>query len=492
MATIKDYNSQETPPNPIDTSSEAKARAGAGMHALGNTLTAAGETIQKYQDLQQGSKLTIQSGALHAKLTNEWEQMRTTQDITDPDVVKKFNDHVNDEVSKLSDNINSPNIRRHAAEIQGTIRDQFSVKTNTDHTTAVGALAVQAIEYGTNSLSASAASDDTAYEATRQLVHPMAVMTGVATNKVPEVELHLGKELAKASVIGMIGRGHTDQAREDIESGRFDKDLDTTEKSALLTKVKTAEDALRADERYRLEKHKQDIKDTSDAAEQEYHEMFADPDYVKSEHQAEYNTDKRLTPEAQERLTHYQNSVADRIKRQGEPQPQEQPGLVAKFMDRLERGTLTDNQLLDGLKDGDGLSVDNYKFLYGRLHTRGPQAAGENRLITAVLDNIRLNVVGPKPSFMQADPMTPDQSRDRTAAEAYLFSRIKGLSGQALLDALTPGSKTEVLTPAVMAQFALHTKKNRSTLGEIKAEAGGAPAKPAAPTKSLADFLKGQ
>lgn len=244
MAAIKDYTSQETPANPIDTSSEARARAGAGMHALGEGLTGAGaafDTVQKFNDLQEGSKKTIQVGALQAKQQNDLELFRTTGNMADPEAIKAFLADREDEISKLADDVHSPTIRRHTAEMQQIMRDRLSTQTFADHQKAVGAMAVESIDYAQKSLSHASAADGGAYEANRDLIHVMVAMSGVAPNLAPKAEIELGKNVAGASIDGMIDRKEFDIARSDIESGRYDQDFNANEKMTWSRKIDSAE-----------------------------------------------------------------------------------------------------------------------------------------------------------------------------------------------------------------------------------------------------------
>lgn len=264
MAKLPIYNSTETPAQP----SESGAPRSGIYQGLASGLHTAGEAVQRYNEQQETTKLAVDASALHAKLTNEWEDLKVNGDITDPETVAKFNDSAAQQVDALSDNIGSRTVQNHAAMISQDIKSSFSMKTLADHSTAVGQRAVTNLETSENSLSASVYSDPHSLDETVRMAGLFVGMSGVPSNKQPELVAKMTKHLALSAVDGTIDGGNPQTALSDLARGRYDRFLTGEEKSAAVAKANSAIDALDRDARAAAAAARQKIKDDAGVAAQ--------------------------------------------------------------------------------------------------------------------------------------------------------------------------------------------------------------------------------
>lgn len=269
MAAIKDYTTQAGISGPISSAEEAGAAASGVYAGIASGLHSVGDAVLRYNEQRESSKLAVDASALHAKLTNEWEDLKTNGDITDPETVQKFNDHVAEETGKLSNDIGSTAIQNHAAEVQGTIAAGFKIKTLADHSTAVGAQAVTNIDTMVKNYSSSVYMDPHSLDETARLVGFSVAASGVPQNKVPELTLKATRVVATSAVDGMIENGNPQKALEELASGSYDKYFDGPQKTALVAKANTAIHAQAADERAAESEARRQEKDVAQKASQD-------------------------------------------------------------------------------------------------------------------------------------------------------------------------------------------------------------------------------
>lgn len=248
MAKIPDYQSTETF-TPHSNAADAGAIASGIYEGIGSGLHAAGEALTRFSEQQETSQLAVKASALHATLTNEWEDLKTNGNITDPETVQKFNEHVAEATGQLLDGVSSPAVRNHAAEVTQTIQSGFTMKTVVDHSTAVGAQAVTNLDTMIKNYSSSVYMDPQSLDETAALIGFSVAASGIPQNKVPELALKARNIVAKSAVEGMIENGNPQKALEELAKGSYDKYFDGPEKTALASKANQAIKAQEADER---------------------------------------------------------------------------------------------------------------------------------------------------------------------------------------------------------------------------------------------------
>lgn len=269
MATIRQYTSDLSPGAPQDSSAAAGEAAGAVYQGIASGLHSVGEAVTRYNEMRESSQLSVNASSLHAKLTNEWEDLKTNGNIADPEVVQKFNDHVAEETAKLSDNIGSPSVHGHAADLQGTIAAGFKVKTLSDHSTAVGAQAITNIDTMVKNYASSVYMDPHSLDETARLIGFSIAGSGIPQNKVPELTLKATNHVAQSAVDGMIENGNPQKALEELAKGSYDKYFDGPQKMALVAKANSAIRAQAADERAAEAEQRRQAKDEAGKASQD-------------------------------------------------------------------------------------------------------------------------------------------------------------------------------------------------------------------------------
>lgn len=309
MANIPEYTSRETPGSQLGGANSAGEIAGGVYEGLASGLHSIGEAVQRHGEQQESSKFASDHSALTAIATNAWEDIKKNQDASDPAVRQKFLEDYGEKVDAFTDNITSSAVRAHAEDAIARTKAHFSVTTLSDQSAAAGAQAVQRINDVQNNGAATAYIDPTYYDGAGNVTSMYVAASGLPQNEVPKATVRINKEIAKSTVDGMLDRGDTANARKDIESGRFDKDLDGTEKAALLRKVVVAEDAYTKAQKDQREEITRQKKDTSEAKQHDYLGALADPtlDPVKWTHAV--LTDKDLSDTAIDSLIRMKDAM---------------------------------------------------------------------------------------------------------------------------------------------------------------------------------------
>lgn len=448
MAAIKDYTTQEGISGPISSASEA-GEAASGVYAgLASGLHSVGEAVLRFNEQQESSKLSVAASAAHAKLTNEWEDLKTNGDITDPETVAKFNDHVAEVTSQLSSDIGSPSVANHAADLQGTINAGFKVKTLTDHATAVGAQAVTNIDTMVKNYSSSVYMDPHSLDETARLVGFSIAGSGIPQNKVPELTLKATKVVAQSAVEGMIENGSPQKALEELARGSYDKYLDGPEKTALVSKANSAVRAQNADERAAEAEARRQEKELAQKASNDIIGKMPvdDKGHVQVYPGAMQEALKIKDSETQRATTDFLRSVQSAAEHQTPPvsDPQTYDNLRQRIFDpNLSRTKPVDqNELMRAVADGK-LDDKDFNFLRNGLSGADDPATKQynsdvQRVLTgyksAITDSslIKVNQFGDQ-RYMEfsrdvsdyaAATFKRDGAGAKNAVEAYARSRV--------------------------------------------------------------------
>ena len=381
MAAIKEYTSQETPGNPISSASEVGYTAGATMRNLGGALQTGGKAFADFQEHREISNGNVQASALHAKLSNEAEELKTSGKIVDPEEVVKFQQHVDDETSRLLDNVSSPTARLHLNELGQTIRSGFSTRLAIDHQQAYGIQANANLEASKNFLSNSAREDPSSIEELWKMADFMAAGSGVSQEQVPKLSNMIKKEIGKAAIDGMIQNGNAEGAQVMIAAGRFDDIWDSSEKQAQVHEIDAAVKGQRTIDNVAREEKARQAKAASDTKFHSYMSQIYDKDFDPQAWKKQIVSDPELEKSAAPELIRILNedTAARRAQGTAERVSQERAATEADktigsaVMGRIMAPPGTPNRITD-IKDiyaevSNGLSVARANQLATSLNT---------------------------------------------------------------------------------------------------------------------------
>lgn len=111
MGNIKEYTRQVGAPGPIETRRPSAEDFGAatfqGQENFGRAVTNVGEMLQKREEQSELSQLQVKVSEINAKHTIKWEETLKTADPNDKEVVTKFNEEFENELSAVTENINT-------------------------------------------------------------------------------------------------------------------------------------------------------------------------------------------------------------------------------------------------------------------------------------------------------------------------------------------------------------------------------------------------
>lgn len=486
MARIQEYVSDEH--LGVANNAEAAGQAASGVYSgIASGLHSVGDAVLRFNQQQESSKLAVSASALHAQLTNEWEDLKVNGDITDPEQVQKFNDAAAERIDKLSDDIGSPAIRAHAAEVAQTLKSGFSIKTLADHATAVGDQAVTNLETMTNNYSASVYADPSSLDETAKLVGFSVAASGVPQNKVPELTVKITKKVATSAVDGMILNGNPQKALENLASGAYDKYFDGPEKAALVAKANTAIHAQQADARAAEVEARRKAKEEAGAISQKiienmpvdanghmriYPGAFQDAQKIADPEQQRATLDfLKSTQAAQERPTpkasdpHTYQDLRERIFAPGIPK---RPVTQQELMQAAAHGLLdpTDfNYLRHGLAGDDDPATKQFHTDVQRVLTGYKAGVTDSSLI-------KVNQYG--------DQRYSEFQRDLSAYAETVRSQLNAID------------KVEAYARAILPRYQRTTDQNTdATTARVDAPLPALlPAKMRMPGESIADYTK--
>lgn len=337
MPRIPTYTSNENPALGDFGGAEAARINGAGVYgAIGEGLTKAGEVIRRWNEHKENSKLGADASALHAGLTNQWEELKRSADVTDPAVVQKFHDDADDAIGKLGDDIGSTTVKDRYTDIAATLRAAFSIKTASDVATAEGEQAVANAKHIMDNFSNAVAQDPHSLDETLALDKFMLNGLGLSHKQSADLHQAHGNEFAKAAIYGLAERGNTTKARELLNSEDLNDYLDASQKETLTSHLDTVDRVAKAATRADAEEQRRQEHDTAEQLANQIAVSRVDPK----------TGEERVTPEYFQDLARYsllpgaQTGTVDALQAAGErimkkTAGESDPSTVHDFLNRV-------------------------------------------------------------------------------------------------------------------------------------------------------------
>lgn len=258
MARIREYNSQVSP-SAIDRPNLGPEAFGAGsarnIQRLGQVVQGVGQAIEKYQVNSDISEATKELANIQKEYTAKWQSLAHNSDGSDDSLAENFMTELEERVSQVGGNLKTQKGREffNDSSIQMTNRlGGIALETQAK---LRGERAKQNFIETTNSLTSSAFSDPTSFQANLEL-NAQALDAMVESGALPrsaanELKQKSENEIAMSAMRGLI-ETNPSIAEQEINSSRWDKYLDGANKKTLSGELRVKNRADRV-EQSRLE-----------------------------------------------------------------------------------------------------------------------------------------------------------------------------------------------------------------------------------------------
>lgn len=263
MPNIRTYDQQVNAPTPNEGGmrnvATAEEAAGGFTAGIAEGLGAFGSKISAYQEQNETSKLSANLAITQANLTNKWNDTIKNADPNDPEVAKNFlENEVGPALDKAGEGLGTAGARDMYARARAGMQANFIVKAHSDQAELAGVAAVQNYVTAKNQLTSSTLADPTSFEANMTLGNLVIDgMKDIPIDKRLELKTGLAKEQANAKIIG-IANNNPAEAEKELNSGKYDKFMDSADKTTLANHIRALADAQKAaDNAARVEQTRQ-------------------------------------------------------------------------------------------------------------------------------------------------------------------------------------------------------------------------------------------
>ncbi len=263
MPNIRVYDQQVDAPHANmsgmrNAAAEGEAAGGFGM-GVAEGLGVMGQKISQAQEQNETSKLSANLATTQANLTNKWNDTIKNADPNDPEVAKNFlENEVAPALDKAGEGLGTAGARNMYAQARAQVQSHFMIKAHSDQAELAGVAAVQNYVTAKNQLTSSTLSDPTSFEANMSLGNLVIDgMKDIPVDKRLELKTGLAKEQANAKIIG-IANNNPAEAEKELNSGKYDKYMDSADKTTLANHIRSLADAQKAaDNAARVEQTRQ-------------------------------------------------------------------------------------------------------------------------------------------------------------------------------------------------------------------------------------------
>lgn len=250
MPQIKPYQIQTQVANVPDVPVASAAQfgsSGEGMKSLADAGFQLAGIIQKRQEQSEVSDIHVALSKTQADWTNQFHTQLQDGSLNTEQFTKDFNEYIDKQGENVSTRAGKMYFQQASAQLKGHFLEQAAM----GQAELAGAKAKDNYMQSLGNGSSTLLNDPSSFEMTNQMqnqgVDNLVSTGGLPAKAAAELKLHSTTELAKSAVRGWI-KLNPDDAKEQLDSGKWDKYVDGDLKHQLLgeadqaTRARTVED----------------------------------------------------------------------------------------------------------------------------------------------------------------------------------------------------------------------------------------------------------
>lgn len=250
MPQIKPYNVQTSAGNVPDVrvASNASFEAtGEAVQRLGDAVSQTGQILQRRKEQQEISDIHVKMSQAQSDFTQEFQDQLQKGTLNTEEFSKNLSDHTDE----LSDEVGTRAGRLYFNQASAALKAHFLDKVAVGQAEIAGKTAVNNYTKTLNNNSSTLINDPSSFEMIRD-AQAEGIKNLVATGGLPaeaagKLQTQGEVELGKSALRGWIKLNPQD-AKDQLDSGKWDKYFDGDVKHQLYGEIKTAESAERAED----------------------------------------------------------------------------------------------------------------------------------------------------------------------------------------------------------------------------------------------------
>jgi hypothetical protein len=254
MPNIRTYDQQIDAPHAnmggMQDPVAAAQSASVGLKTSAKFLEEGSQRLGVIQEQNETSKLSANLAITQANLTNKWQDTIKNADPNDPEVAKNFMENeVGPALDKVGEGLGTTGARDMYARARAGVQASFMVKAHSDQAELAGVAAVQNYVTAKNQLTSATLVDPTSLD-TNMMLGNLVIdgLKNIPVEKRLELKTGLAKEQANAHIVG-IANNDPAAAQKELDSGKFDKFMDSADKTALQSHITALADAKKSADR---------------------------------------------------------------------------------------------------------------------------------------------------------------------------------------------------------------------------------------------------
>ena len=440
MPVIKPFTARTDVPGPQQIRLQRPdVSEGRALQQLGQTVSTKGRILERREEQREVSRLSAEMAQAQSELSIEFENTMRSHAPGDPPLVEVFSDKVNERLERIRENVSTEGGRNFFNRSSAGINSHFLKSSFQGQFELAAAEAKQNYTTAINGYSSALITDPSAFEMTLEnhqaQIESMQESGQIDFKLSTELKSKGEAELAKSAVRGWV-KANPSFAREQLESGKFDRFMTGSTKKQLFGEIEQAERAAEVQKR-------KDEFDSKEARDQEFNLIQNDfmAKYVSGKLSAQEVLDSPLEPFGKGSKNQFINMIEAQNRRGKEVRtnPRVFNDLFRRIhLDPVEPDALRDeNDLNEFVIKGD-ITYADLNRLRTEMQGKRTEAGGiESQMKRGLLNVAKNRFI--KKGFGIPDPDGAEQLQAYTVWFLEEYNRLKQ-KGKTATELLSPDS----------------------------------------------------